>query len=140
MCGKVHRFLDKKNLSAPYVRTVWTSEATTDTMDITSIPPHTTLLAKNESLKWIIEDFKVSVTRDMKGVLEDDLYYRYIGGPGFVQANIIFPKLDEIISQNKVTKNQSKGEKEEQVLHLVEYWFSSEDSILIVLEEEIDND
>ena len=47
-------------------------------------------------------------------------------------------KLDEIITHNKI-KNQSTGEREYQVLHLVEYRVSSEEDILILLEEERDN-
>ena len=90
-------------------------------MDITVIPPHTTLLAKTESLKCIIEDYKVSVTRDMKGVLKDYLDAREIGGPGFVQENIYISSINEIITHIKVTTNQSTSEREEQVLHLVEY-------------------
>ena len=50
-----------------------------------------------------------------------------------------FSKLDEIITHNKVTKNQSTGEREDQFLHLVEDGVSSEDGILIALIEEIDN-
>ena len=118
------------------MRTVCPWEATNDTMDITDIPPHTTLLSKIEILKCIIEDFKLSVTRDMKGLLKDEIYTRDIRGPGFVQENLFFSKLDEIITHNKVTKKQSTGEREEQVLHLVEDVFSSEDDIMIVLEEE----
>ena len=40
----------------------------------------------------------------MKVVLKDKIDVREIGGPGFVQANIIFPKLDEIITHDKFTK------------------------------------
>ena len=54
----------------------------------------------------------------------------------FFQENLNFPKLYEIITHNKVTTNQSTGEGEEQFLHLVEYIVSSEDDILIFLEEE----
>ena len=64
-----------------------------------------------------------------------ELNIRDIGGPGFVQENLIFSKLDELITQNKVTTNQSTGEREERFLHLVEYVVSSEDDILIILEE-----
>ena len=62
-------------------------------MDITGIPPHTTLVYKIEILKLIIEALKVSVTRDMKGLLKDKLNAREIGVPGFVQENPIFPSL-----------------------------------------------
>ena len=109
-------------------------------MDITGITPHTIVLYKTESLNCIIEDFKVSVTRDTKRVLKDELNARDIGRPVFVQANLILSKMDEIITHNKVTTNQRNGEREEQVLHLVEYGVSSEDDILIVLKEERDND
>ena len=71
----------------------------------------------------------------MKGVLKDDIDAREIGGPVFVQKNLIFSKLDKIINHNKVTSNHSNGEREEQVLHLVEYGVSSEEKIIIVLEE-----
>ena len=70
--------------SAPYVRIVCPWEATTDTMDITGIPPHTTLLAEIESFKCIIEDFKLSVTRDIKVFLKYGIDSRDICGPGFV--------------------------------------------------------
>ena len=76
----------------------------------------------------------------MKGVLKDEIDAREIGGPGFVQENIIFPRIDEIIPHNMITTNQSTGEREEQVLNLFEDGFSSEDDILIILEEERDND
>ena len=69
----------------------------------------------------------------MKEVLKDKLGAREIGGPGFVQENLILSNLHEIITHKKVTTNQSTGEKERQVLHLVEDKFSSEDNILIVL-------
>ena len=72
------------------MRTVCPWEATTDTMGIAGIPPHTTLLAKIESLKCIIGYFKVSVTRYMKGLLKDDIYAREIGGPGIVQEIYFF--------------------------------------------------
>ena len=62
-------------------------------MDIPGLPPHTTIIAKTESLKFIIEYFKVSVTRYMKEVLKDKLDAREIDGPGFsVKSN--FFKLD----------------------------------------------
>ena len=75
----------------------------------------------------------------MKGVLKDKLDTREISGLGFVQEILIFSNLDEIITHNKVTTNQSTGKREEQVLHLSEDIVSSEDDILIVLEEERDN-
>ena len=80
-------------------------------MDITGIPPNTTLVSKIERLKSIIEHFKVSFTRDMKVVLKDKLYAIDIGGPGLFQANLIIFKLDEIITHNKVTTNHSTGER-----------------------------
>ena len=46
-----------------------------------------------------------------------------------------FSKLDEIITHNKVTTNQSTGEREDQVLHLLEDVLSSEENIMIVLRE-----
>ena len=55
----------------------------------------------------------------MKGLLKDELNARYIGGTSFVQANPFLSKIDEIITHNKVTTNNSTGEREEQVLHLV---------------------
>ena len=76
----MHSFWTKNIPSAPYAHTVWPSEGTTDTMDIASIPPHNPLLARTESIKFIIEYFKVSVTRDMKGALKDELNVRDIGG------------------------------------------------------------
>ena len=109
-------------------------------MYITSIPPHTTLVAKIERLKCIIEDFKVSVIRYTKTVLKEKLNTRYIGEPGFVQGNLIFSKLDELITHNKVTTNQSTGEREERFLHLVEYVVSSEGEILILTKEKRGND
>ena len=72
----------------------------------------------------------------MKVTLKDEIDSRDIGGPGFVQANIILSNLDEIITHDKVTTNQSTVEREEQVLHLFEYGVSSEDDIMIVIEEE----
>ena len=69
----------------------------------------------------------------MKGVLKDKLYAIDIGSPGIVQANLIISKIDEIITHNKVTTNQTTGEREEQVLHLVEDGVSSEENITIVL-------
>ena len=51
----------------------------------------------------------------------------------------IFSELDEIITHNKVTTNQSPGEREDQVLYIVEDGISSEDDILIFLKEEIEN-
>ena len=104
-------------------------------MDIPGIPPHTTLFSKIESLKCIIEYFKVFVTRDMKGVLKDEINTREIGGPDFFQVNWILSNLDEIITQNKVTTNQSTGERWVQVLHLVEDVFSSEYDILVILKK-----
>ena len=62
----------------------------------------------------------------MKGALEDELNAREINGLGFVQGNLILSKLDETITHNKVTTNQSTGKMEEQVLHLVEDKVSSE--------------
>ena len=76
----------------------------------------------------------------MKGLLKENSDSREIGGPRFVQANIFFPKLDEIITHNKVTTNQSPGEREDQVLYIVEDGVSSEEDILIVLEKEREND
>ena len=76
----------------------------------------------------------------MKGVLKVEINSRDIGGRGFVQENIILSKLDEIITHNKVTTNQSTGESKQKVLHLVEDKVSSEEEIMIVLEEERYND
>ena len=109
-------------------------------MNITGILPQTTLLAEIESLKFIIEDFKVSVTRYMKRALKDEFNARDIDGPGFFQENLTLSNLDEIITQNKVTTNHSTGERDEQVLDPVEDGVSSEDKILIDLKEESDND
>ena len=71
----------------------------------------------------------------MKGLLKENSDSREIGGLGFVQANIFFPKLDEIITHNKDTTNHSTGEGGVHVLHLVEYVSSSNDDIMIVLKE-----
>ena len=106
VCGKVQSFWTKNDPLAPYVCTLWPSEATTDTMDMTGIPPHTTLLANTENLKCIIEDFKWYVTRDTKGLLKDKIDDREKVGPGFVQEILILTKIDEIITYNKVTTNQ----------------------------------
>ena len=76
----------------------------------------------------------------MKGVLKVEINSRDIGGQGFVQENIILSKLDEIITHNEVTTNQSTGDSEQKVLHIVEDKVSSEEEIMIVLEEERDND
>ena len=76
----------------------------------------------------------------MKGLLKDEIDTREIGGIVFVQENIILSKFDEIISQNKITTNQGTGEREDKVLHLVEYRVSSEGDIVIVLEKEIYHD
>ena len=105
--------------------------SSTDTMDITGIPPNTTLVSKIERLKSIIEHFKVSFTRDMKGVLKYELNVRDIGGPGFVLKKKL--KLDEIITHNKVTTNQSTSEREERVLHLVKDGVFSEGNVMIVV-------
>ena len=78
----MHSFWTKHIPSAPYVRTVRPWEATINTMDITDIPPHTTLLSKIEGLKCIIESFKVSVTRYIKVVLKDKRNAVEIGGSG----------------------------------------------------------
>ena len=129
--GNMHSVLDQKTQSAPYVRMFWLLEDTTDTIDITGIPPHTNLLAKNERLKCIIGDCTVSVTRDMKRVLKYEPEVREISEPGFIQTNLILSKLDEIITHNKVTTNQSIFEREEHALHLIEYIVSSKNYILI---------
>ena len=75
----------------------------------------------------------------MRGVLKDELDDREIGMPGFVQENLIQSNIDEIINHNKVITNQSTGEREDQVLHLLEDVLSSEDDIVIVLREVRDN-
>ena len=75
----------------------------------------------------------------MKGVLKDQLNVRNINGLGFVQSNLSLSKLDEIITHNKVTSNHITGEREEQLLHLVEDRVSSEYKIMIFLQEERDN-
>ena len=77
-------FWTKNIPSATSVRTVCLWEATIDTMGITGIPPHTTLLEKIEIFKCIIDNFKVSITRDIKLLLKDKLNVRDIGGPCFV--------------------------------------------------------
>ena len=46
---------------------------------------------------------------------------REIGGLSFVQANLILSKLDEIVTHNEITTNQSTVEREYQFLHLIEY-------------------
>ena len=58
---------------------------------------------------------------------------------GVFQENIILYKLDKTTTHNNFTTNQSTGEREEQILHIVEDRVSSEEDIIIVLEEEIDN-
>ena len=79
-----------KNIpSAPYVCLVWISDATTDITYITNILPHTTVLAKTESLKCIIEGVKLSFTSDTKGVFKDELDAREICGTGFFQSNVV---------------------------------------------------
>ena len=72
--------------------------------------------------------------------MKDEINTIEICGQGFDQANLILSKLDEIIPHNKVTTNQSTGEREDQVLHLAEYKVSSDDKIMIALKEERDND
>ena len=54
--------------------------------------------------------------------------------------NSILSKRDEIITHNKVTKKQSIGEREEQVLHIVKDGVTFEGNIIIIIEEERDND
>ena len=76
----------------------------------------------------------------MKGALKENINARDIDGLGFVQANLIFSKLDEIITHDKITTNQSTGEREDHILHLVEDRISFEDNITIALKEERDND
>ena len=71
----------------------------------------------------------------MKGALKENIDSREIGGTDFSQKNIILSKLDEIITNNKVTINQITGEREEKFLHLVEYGVSSGENILIVFKE-----
>ena len=136
MCVIICTVFWTKNIpSVAYVRTLFPWEATNDTMDITGIPPHTTLIYEIESLQCIIQYFKVSITRDIKGLLKDNIDAREIVGMGFVQAKLIFSKLDEIITHNKVTTKQSTGERGDCVLHIVEYGVSSEEEIIIDLDK-----
>ena len=76
-------------------------------MDITGIPPHTTLLAKTQSLKCIIEYFIVSITREIKGLLKYEFDARDIYGTGFVQANKHFPSL--VKSSLTIRSQQSRA-------------------------------
>ena len=75
----------------------------------------------------------------MNELLKDELYSREIGGPSFVQEKKYISKIYEIITHNKVTTNQSTGEREEHILHLIEDGVSSEEKIMIALKEGRDN-
>ena len=117
------------------MRTLCPWESTTDTIGITDIPPHTTLLAKIEILKCIIKDFKVFFTRDMKKVLKDNLDDREISGTGFVQENLILSKLDESSPKISSQKTRALVKGGEQVLYIFEDRVSPRDYVPVVLEE-----
>ena len=57
-----------------YVSTACPWEDTTDTVETTVIPPHTTLLAEIESLRSIIKVLKyIYLNSDIKNTLRDEL-------------------------------------------------------------------
>ena len=72
--------------SSEYMRTACPWDATTDTVVITGISPHTTLLAEIESLTSIIEYLKKSLNSDIKKTLWEEFYARGFLGPGFVHS------------------------------------------------------
>ena len=71
--------------SSEYLRSECPWDARTDTLEITGIPPHKTLLAEIESLRSIIEDFKISLNSDINNTLREQFYAREVGGPSFVK-------------------------------------------------------
>ena len=94
-------FLRDSIPSSEYVRTACPWDATTDTVCITRITPHTLLLAETESLRSIIEAFKISLNSDIRNTLREELDAREVGGPGFVQSNIILSNIDQLLIQNQ---------------------------------------
>ena len=69
-------FLTDSIPSSEYVRTACPWDATTDTVETTGITPHTTLLAEIESLRIIIEAFRIPLSSDIKNNLREELYAR----------------------------------------------------------------
>ena len=57
-----------------YVSTACPQEDTTDTVEITGMTPHTTLLAEIQSLRSIIENLKyIYLNGDIKNTLRDEI-------------------------------------------------------------------
>jgi hypothetical protein len=87
-------------------------EESSNPIEITGIPPHTTLLAKIEGLRNMVSGIGASVTSEMKGALRDELDARKVGDSAFAQSSLILSKLDLLISKGEDTMMRCRLENE----------------------------
>ena len=80
-------------------KTTFPQDATENTVSITDTLQHTMLLADIKKTRLIITGLKPILKVDFKDKLKTNLDTREVGAVGFVQSNLIFPKLGGMMQQ-----------------------------------------
>ena len=140
---------------ANHVQTAYPWTRTSDSPDITGIPPHTTMLAEIAELRSLVlelkDELKSEVSSTIKTTITSELNAREVGGAGFVQSTLILQKIEELVEQNKermqreqekLCRNVDSATLFEDGVHLdvSDDWdIEPEDDIEIILDEDNEN-
>ena len=119
--------------STSHVKIIYPWEESSNPIEITGIPPHTTLLAEIEGLRKMVSGIGASIASEMKGALRDELDAREVGGTAFAQSSLILSKLDLLVKRGEDTMMRCRLENESASIGEV---FDNE--ISFVLEEEVE--
>ena len=74
-------------------------DATSETPEITGIPPDIMLLTKMESLQWKMQDLSDELKLSFESTLVEQLDQRQVGGSGFVRGNEILEKVEALLEK-----------------------------------------
>ena len=83
--------------------------ATSETPEITGIPPDIVLLAEMEALQLKMQDLKDELKSSFKSVLIDQLDQREVGGSGFARGNEILKKVEALLHKVSVASSAAQA-------------------------------
>ena len=123
----------------PYANNVTTKypwDQTSDTPEITGIPPDVMILAEFQEMKLELSNLRSGLESSFKQSLKDELDARDVGGSGYAQANEMMTKLDKLIqwAENGQPLLQQNYPDEERDDNPLGFYFEEEEDIVLPMD------
>ena len=115
-------FLSEDIPMKQYIVVAYPWKCTSDSPNLTGIPPHTVLMSELEEMRILLSAIRVGVKTDLTEVLQEELDKREIGGPAFSQSQAVLEKINQVLD-NQLQQRETRQDKNvdmEQAVFVVE--------------------